>query len=121
MPKAIITNFSQAEIMTRALDIARRADAGESIQETDYILNYLDPLDAYRAITPERFVLLQTLQQLGTVRIQQLAQELQRDYHAVQADITALLALDLIAQTQEGVAIPWDAIEWRLTTIAQAA
>jgi len=44
---------------------------------------------------------------------------LKRDYHAIQADIAALLALDLIAKTPEGVAVPWDAVEWRLTTIAQ--
>jgi predicted transcriptional regulator len=115
MPKAIITNFSQAEMMTRALDITRRADAGELIPETDYILNYLDPLDAYRAITPERFVLLQTLQQLGTVSVHFLAQELERHYNIVYADIMELLKLNLVAHTPKGVSVPWDAIEWRLT------
>ncbi|MBK1720015.1 hypothetical protein [Thiocystis violacea] len=121
MPKAIITNLSQADMMARALDIACRADAGEPLPEADYILNYVDPLDAYRAITPKRFVLLQTLQRLGPVSIYVLAQEFGRNYSHVHTDITALLALDLVSRTPEGVSVPWEAIEWRLSTVAQAA
>lgn len=121
MSKALITNWSHAEMNAYALDRARRADAGEVLEDADYILNYADPVDAYRAITPERFRLLQRLQGLGTVSIYALAKELGRNYSNVHADISALLELELVARTPDGVFIPWAAVEWRLSTATQVA
>ena len=102
-------------------DRARRADAGETMEDADYILNYHNVTAAYRDITPERFRLLQTLQRLGAVSIHALAEELGRDYGAVRADGAALLELSLISDTPEGVFVPWDAVEWCLSTATKAA
>lgn len=122
MRKAIITNWSRAKMSAYAHDRARRADAGEELEDADYILNYPDPEAAFRDITPGRYRLLQTLQQLGTVSIYALAKALDRDYRNVHADICALLELELVARTPEGVFVPWVAVEWRLSTAqAQAA
>ena len=120
MPKALICNLSRAELNARALDAARRADAGETLPEADYLLNFENPVDAYRAITPERFRLLQVLQNAGPLTVYALAQRLERHYSNVHADVNALADIGLIERTTEGVRIPWDAVEWRLST-AKAA
>lgn len=116
MPKAIITNLSHDELDARARDIARRLDAGEDLPEGDYLLNYPDTTLAYRAVTPERFRLLQVLQRLGAVSVYALARELGRNYSNVHADVAALLELELVARTPDGVFVPWTAVEWRLST-----
>jgi predicted transcriptional regulator len=121
MSKALITNWSRAEMSAYTHDRTRRADAGETMEDADYILNYHDVTAAYRDITPERFRLLQTLQRLGAVSIHVLARELGRDYHNVHSDVTALLELNLVSRTPEGVSVPWDAVEWRLSTVTKAA
>lgn len=121
MPNALITNWSRAEMSAYAHDRARRADAGEEMEDADYILNYHDVTAAYRDITPERFRLLEKLQHLGPISIHALARELRRDYGSVDTDVAALLKLNLVSHTPEGVSIPWDAVEWRLSTVAKAA
>jgi len=51
-----------------------------------------------------------------------LAKELGRNYSNVHTDISALLDLELVARTPEGVYVPWEAVEWRLSTgLAKAA
>lgn len=121
MSKALITNWSHAEFNAHGRALARRIDAGEEVPEADYILNYPEVTRAFSDITPERYRLLETLQRLGTVSIYALARELGRNYSNVHADISALLELELVARTPEGVYVPWEAVEWRLSTAAQAA
>ena len=121
MAKAIITNTRRADLTAYAMDIARRADAGEALPEADYVLNFENPLDAYRAVTPERFRLLQALQSAGPLTISALAQRLDRHYSNVHADVAALIDLGLLERTENGVRVPWEAVEWRLSTAVQAA
>lgn len=121
MAKAIITNHRRADLATYALDVARRADAGEALPDADYVLNFENPVDAYRAVTPERFRLLQALQNAGPLTVHALAQRLDRHYSNVHADVAALLDLGLLERTEHGVRVPWDAVEWRLSTVANAA
>jgi predicted transcriptional regulator len=121
MAKAIITNTRRADLTAYAMDIARRADAGETLPEADYVLNFENPVDAYRAVTPERFRLLQVLQSAGPLTVHALAQRLDRHYSNVHADVAALLDLGLLERTERGVRVPWDAVEWRLSTVPQAA
>lgn len=121
MSKAIITNWSNAELSAYEHDRVRRAMTGDDLPDADYILNYADVIAAYRDITPERFRLLATLQRLGTISIYALAKALERNYSNVHADVSALLDLDLIARTPDGVYVPWEAVEWRLSTAAKAA
>ena len=116
MPKALITNWSHAEFNVHGRNLARRIDAGEDFPDADYILNYSDVTRAFSDITPERYRLLETLQRLGTVSIYALARELGRNYSNVHADVCALLELELVARTPEGVYVPWEAVEWRLST-----
>ncbi|MCP5197016.1 MAG: hypothetical protein H6974_09555 [Gammaproteobacteria bacterium] len=104
-----------------AHDRARRADAGEDLADADYLLNYSDVTRAFHDITPERYRLLEVLQRLGTVSIYALARELGRNYSNVHSDINALLELNLVARTPAGVSVPWDAVEWQLSTVVKAA
>ena len=121
MSRAIITNWSHAELSAYEHERVRRAMADEELPDADYILNYTDVTAAFRDITPERFRLLETLQRLGTVSIYALAKALGRNYSNVHADVSALLDLELIARTPDGVYVPWDAVEWRLSTAIKAA
>ena len=116
MSKALITNRSHAELDAYERDRVRRAMAGEDLEEADYILNYPDVTHAFRDVTPERYRLLEVLQRLGPVSIYALARELGRNYSNVHADISVLLELELVARTPDGVYIPWEAVEWRLST-----
>ena len=116
MRKALITNWSHAELDAYERDRVRRAMTGEDLEDADYILNYPDVTRAFSDITPERYRLLETLQRLGTVSIYALARELGRNYSNVHADVCALLELELVARTPEGVYVPWEAVEWRLST-----
>ncbi len=121
MSKALITHWTHAELNAYEMDRVRRAMAGEELEDADYLLNYADVTRAFSDITPERYRLLETLQRLGTVSIYALARELGRNYSNVHADISALLELELVARTPEGVYVPWEAVEWRLSTAAQQA
>jgi len=118
MSKALITNWNHVELDAYERDRVRRAMAGEDLEETDYILNYPDVTHAFRDVTPERYRLLEVLQRLGPVSIYALARELGRNYSNVHADISVLLELELelVARTPDGVYIPWEAVEWRLST-----
>ena len=116
MPKALITNWSYSEFNVHGRNLARRIDSGEDLSDADYILNYPDVTRAFSDITSEHYRLLETLQRLGTVSIYALARELGRNYSNVHADISALLELKLVARTPEGVYVPWEAVEWRLST-----
>lgn len=91
MARAIINKHRRADLATLAMDIARRVDAGEALPEADYVLNFENPVDAYRAVTPERFRLLQVLQDAGPLTVHALAQRLDRHYSNVHADVAALL------------------------------
>jgi predicted transcriptional regulator len=121
MSKAIITNWSHSELHAYERDRVRRAMANEEMEDADYILNYHDVKRAFSDITPERYRLLETLQRLGTVSIYALARELGRNYSNVHSDVSALLELELISRTPEGVSVPWEAVEWRLSTAVKAA
>lgn len=116
MAKAVITNWSDAELDAYERDRIHRAMAGEILPDADYILSYVDAADAFRDITPGRYRVLETLQRLGPVSIYALAKALGRNYRNVHADIGALLELELVARTPEGVYVPWEAVEWRLST-----
>ncbi len=121
MRKALITNWSHSELAAYEQDRLRRTMADEAMEDADYILNYQEVTAAFRDITPERYRLLETLQRLGTVSIYALARELGRNYSNVHSDVAALLELDLIARTPDGVFVPWEAVEWQLSTVAKAA
>jgi predicted transcriptional regulator len=45
---------------------------------------------------------------------------LERHYSNVHADVSALVEIGLIERAAGGVRVPWEAVEWRLST-AQAA
>ncbi len=119
MRKAIITNWSRAEMSAYERDRARRADAGEALDDADHILNYHDATAAFRDVTPARYRLLQVLQGSGTVSVYALAKTLGRDYSNVHSDVAALVELELIARAPDGVFVPWAAVEWRLSTAAR--
>lgn len=58
---------------------------------------------------------------VGMVSIYALTKALGRNYSNVHADVSALLELGLIARTPDGVSVPWEAVEWRLSTAVKAA
>ena len=65
-------------------------------------------------LTPARWILLERLAKQGPLSIYQLAKRLQRDYKNVHTDVTALARLGLIAQQDDGVAVPWDRVRAEL-------
>ena len=65
-------------------------------------------------LTPARWILLERLAKQGPLSIYQLAKRLQRDYKNVHTDVTALARLGLIAQQDDGVAVPWDRVHAEL-------
>ena len=55
------------------------------------------------------------------VSIYALTKALGRNDSNVHADVSALLELGLIARTPDGVSVPWEAVEWRLSTAVKVA
>ena len=120
--KAIIGLESWGTMQARAIEIARRADAGEAIPEADYHLNFATAAQLFNELTPARLALLEVLKGLGSMSIYALARQLGRNYSNVHADISKLLELGLVEKNEAGkVFVPWDEVQIRLTLGGAAA
>ena len=120
--KAIIGLESWGTMQARAIEIARRADAGEAMPEADYHLNFATAAQLFNELTPARLALLEVLKGLGSASIYALARQLGRNYSNVHADIGKLLELGLVEKNEAGkVFVPWDEVQIRLTLGGAAA
>ena len=64
------------------------------------------------ALTPQRWLLINTLRGIGSTSIYALAKKLGRHYKNVHTDVTALEQLGIIEKDTEGkVFVPWDEID----------
>jgi predicted transcriptional regulator len=107
---------SARDFETRALEIARALDRGETVAAQAH-LSFPDMETLLRVLTPKRFTLLRTLRQTGPSSIRALAAAAGRDYKAVHGDVTALIENGLIErQAVDRVAVLWDSVgaEFRL-------
>lgn len=73
------------------------------------------------ALTPKRWLLINTLKGIGPSSIYALAKKLERHYKNVHTDVTALVQLGIIEKDAEGkVFVPWDEIDVNMP-LARAA
>ncbi|MBC7794144.1 MAG: MarR family transcriptional regulator [Clostridia bacterium] len=109
--KAIIGTESYAQASVRALEIARRFDAGESVSQADFHLNFSGAAQLFAEMTPARLALLEALKQSGPLSIYALAKQVGRNYSNVHRDIKKLLELGLVEKDDaKRVLVPWDEI-----------
>ena len=94
----------------RAMAVARRIDAGDHTPEPASLS--FPTLDGFlQFVTPERWHLLRTLRRHGNVSVHSLAMALERDEQGVDADVAALLAVDLIVRDEAAhISVPWSKI-----------
>lgn len=126
--KAILGTESWAKMQTRARQVAAAVDAGVTVAEADYHLNFADAAQLWDTITPARLALLERLAALrdrsehgpgdaaGEASIERLADALQRDRASLSADVAALHDLSLIERDADGrLRMSWESIEIHLT------
>lgn len=87
---------------------AERAFAGEFVGE---ILSFVSPELFLGKLTPNRWVLVGSLQGAGGMGVREIAREVGRDVRRVHDDIQVLLELGLLEKTERGQVIcPFDDI-----------
>ncbi|WP_200252404.1 MarR family transcriptional regulator [Thiococcus pfennigii] len=122
MPKAIVEVSRRGEYFDKALELARRADAGEPLPAVDYHLGFANAAQLFGDLTPARLALLERLKSSGPLSIKALAAQLGRNYSNVHADTTKLLELGLVEKNAAGkVLVPWEEIQIRVTLGGTAA
>ncbi|AUB84745.1 hypothetical protein [Candidatus Thiodictyon syntrophicum] len=114
--KAIVRVAHWTRTKAELADLARRAQTGEALPETDYQLGFASAAQLFDELTPARLAMLDRLKGLGPVSIVALAGHLARDSRQVQIDIAKLLDLALVEQDATGlVCVPWDEIQIQVT------
>lgn len=108
--KAIIEIASNADMHARALQAARRHAVGH-VDADDFHLGFDSAARVFSELTPERLRTLETLKREGTQSIYALAKILGRNYSNVHNDIQRLIALGLVERDENGVSVPFDALE----------
>jgi len=105
----------------RAMEIARRFDAGQSVPETDYYLRFDSARQLLSHLTGSRMELLDRLRRIGPCSVYALAKSAGRNYSNVHRDVAALEDLALVERNEAGqVLVPFDKVEIHLG-LAQAA
>lgn len=98
------------DFFSSALEMARRLDKGDRVQEQASI-SFESMEQLLKVLTPNRWVLLRALRVNGPGSIRALSHLLKRDYRGVHADVTALLDAGLIERSDSGkIAVPWSRI-----------
>ncbi|QFY43973.1 hypothetical protein F6R98_16160 [Candidatus Methylospira mobilis] len=114
--KAIIEVSRPGDYRARALEIAKRADAGAPATESDYHLGFEDAGQLFSEFTAERCRMLDVLAATGAQSIYALAKRLRRNYSNVHRDVQAMIERDIIAKDDDGrVYVPWDSVDIRVT------
>lgn len=118
--KAIIEIADNTDMHRRAVAAARALATGE-VQTADYRLGFSSAAEVFAELTAERLRTLQTLRAAGAMSIYALAKALGRNYSNVHQDVQRLIALGLVERDQDGVRVPFDALEIRVPLGARAA
>jgi len=113
--KAIVEVTSGQEYINDAMNIARKFDAGNSVQPADYRLHFETARVMWSHLSGARLELLDTLNRQGACSVYALAKAAQRNYSNVHRDVAALEDLGLIERDNEDrVFVPFEAIEIRM-------
>ncbi len=100
--------------------LERFRQAWESGEEQGEYLTFATVEALLKALTSRRWELLKTLQAEGPMSLRALARHLERDVKSIHRDVTALKALGLIEDCDQGIRVPYDEIEAHLTLRAAA-
>lgn len=74
-------------------------------------LEFESPAALFRVLTPKRWALIETLQELGPSGVRGLARELERDVKRVHEDVSVLIDRGLIVRTtEEKFEVPYNLI-----------
>lgn len=107
-----------AAFFERASRLARKLDSGGKVSAENH-LSFGDLETLLRTLTPNRWATLRALKARGPLSIRALAAGLRRDYKAVHADVTALMAIDLIRRGSDGlITVPWKRVSASLDLAA---
>jgi len=110
--------FETARVQLAAM---RRAEAGEPVDEADYVLHFETAGLLLSHLTGSRMELLDRLRRIGPCNVSQLAKSAGRNYSNVHRDVAALEELELVERNAAGqVLVPFDKVEIHLG-LAQAA
>ena len=117
--KLSITVGSVEDAAKDVIDAWHQAEHGETPSEPRVAILFTELETLLKTLTPQRFVLLRQLHQMGPSSIRALAKALGRDYKNVHRDVTELLRLGLIEKNEAGrILVPWDEIDARLDLAA---
>ena len=115
MRSVIIGLESRETVFGRAYELARRADHGETLPESDYFLNFGSLQQLFNELTPERLRIVETLIETGGQTSQNLTLRLARAEKEITTDINALMQHDLVAKNEHNqYFVPWGTVEFRL-------
>lgn len=101
---------SFADDTRRILDVAARAEAGETVQPETH-LSFQDWDTFFRVLTPARIALLRHVHARDVPSTRVLAQAVGRDHRRVQADVMALVEAGLIERRGAALTTDWDGAE----------
>lgn len=112
---AIIGISNWPAMKDRMFELARRADAGEALEQGDYHLGFSDAAHLLAELPPRRLDTLRAIQALGPVSVYAVAKHLARNYSNVHADVQKLLEHGLVEKTEDGrIVMPWDDVVVRV-------
>ena len=114
-----ITIKSSDTVFQEAIETCNRAQQGLPVGEAETELNFTDAATMLSTLSEKRMELLMFLHQHGPSNIKQLAKNLDRDYSNIHGDVKLLLALGLLATTEDKkVFVPWDELAIELPLAA---
>jgi predicted transcriptional regulator len=92
-------------------DFKRRAKAAFGGERQGEHIGFASIERMHRALTPNRWTMLQAMMGQGAMGIRELARKLDRDVKQVHTDVTALVNAGVITRTETGaVEFPYDEI-----------
>ncbi len=98
-----------------------RAKAALRGRRQGAFISFESPQALWRALTPNRWSIIQTLTGRGPVGVRELARLLQRDVKGVHNDIQALVLIGVLEKTADGrLEFPYDSVHVDFT-IGKAA
>jgi predicted transcriptional regulator len=110
--KITVGSAIEADATRRFIDAWHRADNGETFRDRHLAFESWDALAS--VLTGKRMELLHYVRRHHVTSTRALAQALDRDYDAVQADVQALSAAGLLDANDDGVRADYDAIETKI-------
>ena len=96
----------ESDMAARFIAAWKRAEQGDAVNERH--LTFLSLRALLATLTPERLALLRHLRRAGGGSVDSLAEALQRNPDALDADVDALVSQGLLSRDGERLTAPWD-------------